>query len=266
MIPRIIHYCWFGPKPFSRTVRKCLKTWRKHLSDYEFRLWNEQTCADYAKAHQLPDPMQHPYVRAAYEAQKYAFVADYVRFWALYYMGGIYLDTDMYVLRSFDSLLDAAFFCGWETAAEGAAGQCAPVKGSTVSCGALGACALGACARDILRKYDTLVFDEAHLADYVIPRVITPVIMQHPEVTIYPHDYFYPYPYDRRMEPNFKKYATPRTLAIHLWDLSWSTWQTKLIMSAIIVFRRVKNAFKQIVLGNANRLFGGNSDISHKIK
>lgn len=242
MIPRIIHYCWFGPKPFSRTVRKCLKTWRKHLSDYEFYLWNEQTCADYAKAHQLPDPMQHPYVCAAYEAQKYAFVADYVRFWALYYMGGIYLDTDMYVLRSFDSLLDAAFFCGWETAAEGAAGQCAPVKGSTVSCGALGACALGACARDILRKYDTLVFDEAHLADYVIPRVITPVIMQHPEVTIYPHDYFYPFPFQRRMEIGFMRYATSNTCAIHLWNISWISAKEKFLHDLVILIKRLRNA------------------------
>lgn len=242
MIPKIIHYCWFGPKPFSRTVKKCLKTWRKHLSDYEFCFWNEQTCAAYAAEHHLPNPMEHPFVQSAYRVQKYAFVADYVRFWALYHIGGIYLDTDMYVLRPFDELLQAQFFCGWETATEGAAGQCATAEsGGTVSCGALGACALGACAGDILRKYDTLVFDEAHLADYVIPRVITPVIMQHPEVTIYPYDYFYPYPYDRRMEPNFKKYATSRTFAIHLWDLSWSTWQKKLRYNLMALLKRLKN-------------------------
>ncbi|MGM9837777.1 MAG: glycosyltransferase family 32 protein [Paludibacteraceae bacterium] len=243
MIPKIIHYCWFGARPFSRTVKKCLRTWHRHLSDYEFCFWNEQTCADYAQEHHINNPMEHPFVQSAYAAKKYAFVADYVRFWALYHIGGIYLDTDMYVLRSFDALLDAEFFCGWETAAEGAAGQCAPV-GSTVSCGALGACALGACAlgacaRDILKKYDTLIFSEANLTDYVIPRVITPIILQHPEVTIYPYDYFYPYPYDRRMEPNFRKYATPRTLAIHLWDLSWSPWYRKLIQSCLTVWRRL---------------------------
>ena len=159
MIPKIIHYCWFGPKPFSRTVKKCLKTWHKHLSDYEFCFWNEQTCATYAEEHHIPNPMEHPFVQSAYKAQKYAFVADYVRFWALYHIGGIYLDTDMYVLRSFSPLLQAQFFCGWETATEGAAGQCAPAAtGSTVSCGALGACALGACARDILNRYDELLF------------------------------------------------------------------------------------------------------------
>ena len=107
MIPKIIHYCWFGPKPFSRTVKKCLKTWHKHLSDYEFCFWNEQTCATYAEQHHLSNPMEHPFVQSAYKAQKYAFVADYVRFWALYHIGGIYLDTDMYVLRSFTPLLQA---------------------------------------------------------------------------------------------------------------------------------------------------------------
>ena len=159
MIPKIIHYCWFGPKPFSRTVKKCLKTWHKHLSDYEFCFWNEQTCATYAAEHHLPNPMEHPFVQSAYRVQKYAFVADYVRFWALYHIGGIYLDTDMYVLRPFDALLQAQFFCGWETATEDAAGQCTPAAtDSTVSCGALGACALGACARDILNRYDELLF------------------------------------------------------------------------------------------------------------
>ena len=196
MIPKIIHYCWFGPKPFSRTVKKCLKTWHNHLSDYEFCFWNEQTCATYAEEHHIPNPMEHPFVQSAYKAQKYAFVADYVRFWALYHIGGIYLDTDMYVLRSFTPLLQAQFFCGWETATEDAAGQCAPAAtDSTVSGGALGACALGACARDILKRYDELLFDEAHIAEYVIPRIITPIIRQHHEVTIYPYDYFYPFPF-----------------------------------------------------------------------
>ena len=243
MIPKIIHYCWFGPKPFSRTVKKCLKTWHKHLSDYEFFFWNEQTCATYAEEHRLPNPMEHPFVQSAYKAQKYAFVADYVRFWALYHIGGIYLDTDMYVLRSFTPLLQAQFFCGWETATEGAAGQCAPpVAGSTVSCGALGACALGACARDILNRYDELLFDEAHIAEYVIPRIITPIIRQHPEVTIYPYDYFYPFPFNRRTDSRFLQYATNDTYAIHLWDISWISLKEKFVHNIVEIIKRFRNA------------------------
>ena len=243
MIPKIIHYCWFGPKPFSRTVKKCLKTWHKHLSDYEFCFWNEQTCATYAEEHRLPNPMEHPFVQSAYKAQKYAFVADYVRFWALYHIGGIYLDTDMYVLRSFSPLLQAQFFCGWETATEGAAGQCAPAAtGSTVSCGALGACALGACARDILKRYDELLFDEAHIAEYVIPRIITPIIRQHPEVTIYPYDYFYPFPFNRRTDSRFLQYATNDTYAIHLWDISWISLKEKFVHNIVEIIKRFRNA------------------------
>ena len=242
-VPKIIHYCWFGPKPFSRTVKKCLKTWHKHLPDYEFCFWNEQTCATYAEEHHIPNPMEHPFVQSAYKAQKYAFVADYVRFWALYHIGGIYLDTDMYVLRSFTPLLQAQFFCGWETATEGAAGQCTPAAmGSTVSCGALGACALGACARDILNRYDELLFDEAHIADYVIPRIITPIIRQHPEVTIYPYDYFYPFPFNRRTDSRFLQYATNDTYAIHLWDISWISLKEKFVHNIVEIIKRFRNA------------------------
>ena len=248
MIPKIIHYCWFGPKPFSCTVRKCLKTWRKHLSDYEFCFWNEQTCAVYAAEHHLPNPMEHPFVQSAYRVQKYAFVADYVRFWALYHIGGIYLDTDMYVLRPFDALLQAQFFCGWETATEGAAGQCATAEsGGTVSCGALGACALGACAlgacaRDILQRYDELRFDEAHRELFIVPRIITPVILQHSECVIYPYDYFYPFPFSRRTEPRFMRYVTHNTYAVHLWDISWISPREKFLHNLLEWLKRFKHA------------------------
>ena len=224
LIPKVIHYCWFGPNPFSQTIRKCMATWHKHLSDYEFCLWNEDSCAAYAAAHNLPNPMEHPFVKGAYTARKYAFVADYVRFWALYHCGGVYLDTDMYVVKSFDDLLDAEFFCGWETA-EGTADT--EVE-RIVSCGALGACALGACAREILAKYDTLEFDENRLDKFIVPRIITPIILQYSETAIYPYDYFYPLPYNERFVWRKMKYNTANTYAVHLWDISWGKWQAKI--------------------------------------
>lgn len=236
MIPKIIHYCWFGPKAYSRTVRKCMVTWKRHLSDYRFCLWNEQTCANYAATHGVPNPMEHPFVVSAYKAKKYAFVADYVRFWALYYVGGIYLDTDMYVVHSFDALLETEFFCGWETA-EGSAQHSAD---DIVSCGALGACALGACARDILAKYDTMRFDEAHIAEYIVPRIITPIILQHNEATIYSYDYFYPLPFNKRTEHRFKTYITQNTFAIHLWDISWYPWYKKIPRQVVIELKKLK--------------------------
>lgn len=238
LVPKVIHYCWFGPKPFSRTVRKCIATWHKHLSDYEFCLWNEETCANYAAAHNLPNPMEHPFVKGAYAAKKYAFVADYVRFWALYHCGGVYLDTDMYVVKSFDDLLDAEFFCGWETA-EGTADTRAE---RVVSCGALGACALGACARDILAKYDTLEFDENRLDKFIVPRIITPIILQHSEAEIYPYDYFYAFPFSKRMEKDFLKYKSVSSYALHLWDISWYPWYKKIIRQIVIEVKKVVHA------------------------
>lgn len=95
-IPKIIHYCWFGGKPLPTNSRKILESWKKHLPDYEIMLWNEAAF----------DITSSPYVCDAYRAGKYAFVSDYVRLWALKKYGGIYLDTDIEVVRDFSSLLN----------------------------------------------------------------------------------------------------------------------------------------------------------------
>ena len=218
MIPKIIHYCWFGHKLMPRVVRRCIATWHEHMPDYEFHLWNEQN-----------SPMEHPYVQLAYKAKKYAFVADYVRFWALYNYGGIYLDTDMYVLRSFNPLLDAIFFCGKELP-----------QSDTISCGVLGACFLCAETQRILDVYDRLLFDENRLDDYIVPRIITPILMKHKEnITIYPYDYFYAFPFSKRMERDFMKYCTGNSYAMHLWEISWYPWYKKIIRQVVIEIKRL---------------------------
>lgn len=94
-IPKIIHYCWFGGKPLPKSCEKLLDTWKKHLPDYEIRRWDETTF----------DVTSSEFVRAAYASGKYAFVSDYVRLYALKEYGGVYLDTDIEVLRSFDALV-----------------------------------------------------------------------------------------------------------------------------------------------------------------
>lgn len=92
MIPKIIHYIWFGPKPFPKIVEKCISSWHKYLGDYEFKFWNEST---------FDIQNSCDFVREAYNAKKYAFVSDYVRVWALYNYGGIYLDTDIEIVKPF---------------------------------------------------------------------------------------------------------------------------------------------------------------------
>ena len=96
MIPKIIHYCWFGGNPIPKNLKNYIDGWKEKLSGYEIIEWNENNF-DIASSVQ--------YVKEAYEAKKYAFVSDYVRIWALYNYGGIYFDTDVEVLKSFDSYI-----------------------------------------------------------------------------------------------------------------------------------------------------------------
>lgn len=104
MIPKIIHYCWFGNAPMPKYQQKYLNDWQKLMPDYEIKLWNEESL----------DIMNIPFARQAYEDRKFAFVADYTRVYALYNEGGIYLDTDVKVLKSFDPFLKHGFFTSYE--------------------------------------------------------------------------------------------------------------------------------------------------------
>lgn len=92
MIPKIIHYIWFGDKPYPDKIKKCINSWKKYLPDYNFMLWNEET---------FDIKNQCDFVKEAYKLKKYAFVSDYVRFYALYKYGGIYMDTDVEQLKPF---------------------------------------------------------------------------------------------------------------------------------------------------------------------
>lgn len=105
MIPKKIHYVWLGGGKMPSKIKKCMKSWNKHLPDYEIVCWDENRF----------DINSVPWVKEAYEAKKYAFAADYIRCYALYTEGGIYLDTDVEVLKSFDPLLHLPYFMGKET-------------------------------------------------------------------------------------------------------------------------------------------------------
>ena len=105
MIPKIIHYCWFGGKPIPKKYRKYLNSWKKFFPDYEIKRWDESNfdinCCDY--------------VKEAYEAKKFAFVSDFARLKILYEEGGVYFDTDVEVIKSFDDILSKGGFMGCET-------------------------------------------------------------------------------------------------------------------------------------------------------
>ena len=104
MIPKIIHYCWFGDNPMPKEQKNYIKGWKKLMPDYQFICWNEENI----------DVNRLPFIREAYSMRKMAFVADYTRLNVLYIMGGIYLDTDVKVIKRFDDYLHHGFFSSVE--------------------------------------------------------------------------------------------------------------------------------------------------------
>lgn len=178
--------------------------------------------------------MEHPFVMGAYAAKKYAFVADYVRFWALYHCGGVYLDTDMYVLRGMDNLLNNELFVGWETKEQ-----------DYINVALFGASRNNESVESILKIYDTLVFEADHLDQFIVPRIITPIVMKDASAKIYPYDYFYPLPYNERFVWRKMKYNTENTYAVHLWDISWGKWQAKLKDQMIFLMKKILRKYRK---------------------
>lgn len=104
LIPKVIHYCWFGNNPIPEKDKKCIESWKKYCPDYEIKEWNE-------KNYNLK---KNTYMWEAYQAKKWGFVPDYARLDIIYEHGGIYLDTDVELVRNLDELLDNSAYFGFE--------------------------------------------------------------------------------------------------------------------------------------------------------
>lgn len=104
MIPKVIHYCWFGRNPLPPLALKCIESWKKFFPDYEIKEWNEDNF----------DVNAIPYTEEAYKVKKYAFVSDYARFWILYNYGGLYFDTDVEVIKPMNDIIERGSFMGCE--------------------------------------------------------------------------------------------------------------------------------------------------------
>lgn len=180
MIPKIIHYCWFGNNPKPELALKCIDSWRKYCPDYEFIEWNEESfdinCCEY--------------VRDAYKEKKWAFVTDYVRLFALVTYGGIYMDTDVELLGHVDGFLSCSAFSGFQTEDSIPTGIMACEKGYS-------------CFKDLLDEYLTRSFykDTGEINDIPNTTYITEYFMDKGLVlnnqtqtvsgfTLYPVDYF----------------------------------------------------------------------------
>ena len=152
MIPKIIHYCWFGQAPLPPLAEQCIASWKAHMPEWEMKAWTE------ASLSQSLSPLKGGegcwldymplYVKQAYEARKFAFVSDYVRLWALEQYGGLYMDVDFMVFRPFDDLMDKyPAFAGYEGS-----------KRQPVMQGVLASEPHGAWVRDMLGTYNDRTF------------------------------------------------------------------------------------------------------------
>lgn len=224
MIPKIIHYCWFGGNPLPELEQRCLASWHKYMPDWEYKWWNEETF-DISSA-----PI---YVRQAYEARKYAFVSDYVRLWALEQYGGVYMDLDFMVYRPFDELMDKyPAFAGYEGC-----------KRHAVMQGVIASEPHGAWVCDMLSTYETRPFikpdgslDMYPNTQYFTDRLITQgfkndgvekdvFVAGEFFLHVYPVYYFCP------VLTTGEDVRTEETYCEHMGESSWAeqTWKSKLL-------------------------------------
>lgn len=135
MIPKIIHLCWLSGDPYPESIKRCLDTWKKYLPDYEVWVWDTKRF----------DINSTNWTREAFENKKYAFAADYIRLYALYNYGGIYLDSDVVMYKSFDELLSLPYFIGQSYTGAFEAAVIGAEKGTNW-------------VADVLRRYDNRHF------------------------------------------------------------------------------------------------------------
>ena len=205
---KTIHYCWFGQKEKPAIIKKCIESWHKWFPDYVIYEWNEANF----------DVNCNVYVKQAYMAKKYAFVSDYVRFWALEKYGGIYFDTDVEVVKDFSNLLDNEAFAGFETEEYVAPGLVLFVKNPH---------------NEIMRKtrewYDAASFldDTGERIKINVCNIFTNILKEYGfqangklqncgGMVLYPKDYFCPFD-----DATGRLHKTENTYAIHWYAKSW---------------------------------------------
>lgn len=208
MIPKKIHYCWFGGKPLPKNVQKYIETWKKFCPDYEIKEWNEQNF----------DIHRNQYVEEAYQQKKWAFVSDVARIYALYTEGGIYMDTDVEVVRNLDPLLNVRGFLGFEGT-------------QWIATNLVGFEAGHELLKMFLDSYDyrSFVCEDGTLDQTTNVEELTKLLVEHYHlvlngkkqnlaegIAVYPTDYFSPYDYIQG-----KLNRTEHTYTIHWFSQSW---------------------------------------------
>jgi len=240
-IPKIIHYCWFGRKPKPELAEKCIRSWKKFCPDYEILEWNEDNF-DVSSAPK--------YVQQAYEQRRWAFVSDFVRLKALTEMGGVYMDTDVEVIRPLDAYLHHQAFAGFERIDRVQTGLLACEKDFPLFL-------------DFLSHYDTASFLKEDGSEDITTNVevLSNLCMQRGMVcndalqtvdglAVYPREYFCPVDYDTK-----KLKKTRKTVTIHWFSGSWHTEEElEAMRQEKLQLQREKMSNIRYAIGN--KLFG----------
>jgi hypothetical protein len=210
LIPKTIHYFWFGTKPKSELINKCISSWKKYCPDYEIIEWNEDNF----------DVFSSKYSAEAYESRKYAFVSDFARLKVLFEYGGFYLDTDVELLKCLDDLRGQEVFMGFES-------EISVGPGSII-----GAQSQNAFIGELLDKYSAIRFRyNKHLNLTTIGEYTTALLLKKGlklnglyqrlvGINIYPTEAFCPYDYYTG-----SLNVTPNTYSIHHFEASWKGTQ-----------------------------------------
>lgn len=229
MIPKIIHYCWFGRGEKPELAKKCIASWRRFCPDFEIREWNEDNCGDLAI----------PFMAEAYAAKKYAFVSDVMRLVVLEQYGGVYFDTDVEVLRDISPLLEDEGFIGFENDQFVNSGQVLaaiphhPVIGAMIAeyktlhflnpDGSINAVGCPHLNSDVMERFGLVRNGQEQLVA---------------GIHVYPEDYFNP------MDSTTGKLTkTEHTYSIHWYSMSWLGKSTQI---RVKIGRVVRRAWKTI--------------------
>ena len=243
MIPKVIHYCWFGGNELPESAKKCIDSWRKFFPVYEIKEWNESNY----------DVRKNIYISQAYDAGKYAFVSDYARFDVLYQFGGIYFDTDVEVIKSFEDILTQGSFMGCEIDGETHTeekdksireNKCVnPGVGMAASAGL-------SIYKEILDFYNTQKFvdQEGNLNMETVVVKTTQILRKYGlkngdeiqkigGITIYPKEYFNP-----KDSSTGKVDITDHTHSIHWYSMTWLSKKQKIRKIILDPFHRAFGA------------------------
>jgi len=212
MIPKTLHYCWFGPNKMSKLHLACIESWQQELPHYEVVRWDENN-----------SPMQHPFIQYHYQKKNWAYISDFVRLHVLYKHGGIYLDTDVEVIKDFSPLLSNDIFIGYE-------------KENRLNSAVIGSKKEEVFLQDCMNYMTSR--HEKKLPYKIAPEVISSVYNSgnYPQVLTLSEKSFYPYnPYNKKGTTQLLYHdITQETYAIHHWAKSWKMGIIERIMRKIV--------------------------------